>query len=135
MFDLEALNKFVEELSQKLKGGSVVALSGVLGSGKTTLAQMVARALGVKEVLTSPTFTLLKSYNLPRPLRGIKRLHHFDLYRLEGAEPLGWEEYLGDQEAVCLVEWAEKIAKQLPADAIKLNIKIAGNGGRVINGG
>ncbi len=133
--DLEALSKFAVALSQRLKGGSIIALSGPLGSGKTTLAQMVARALGVKNILTSPTFTLLKSYNLPQPVRGIKRLHHLDLYRLEAIDLLGFEEYFGDSEVVCVVEWAEKLTKPLPPEAIKLDIEIAAGGGRVIQGG
>lgn len=133
--DLERLNEFAVKLSQGLRGGMVVALSGVLGSGKTTLAQMVAKALGIEETLRSPTFTILKSYVLPRPVRGIKYFYHFDFYRLAAGEVLGAEEYFFDQEAVCFVEWAEKIESRLPMDAVRLNIKIVSGGGRVISGG
>jgi tRNA threonylcarbamoyladenosine biosynthesis protein TsaE len=99
-----------ERLGRRLEPGDVVALYGGLGSGKTTLAQGICRGLGVREVVNSPTFTIVNEY------RGRCPVYHLDCYRLEGAEDLaglGCEEYFyGD--GVCLIEWAEKAADVLP---------------------
>jgi len=106
----EATRVFGERLGRQLSPGDVVALYGGLGSGKTTLAQGICRGLGVREVVNSPTFTIVNEY------RGRCPVYHLDCYRLEGAEDLlalGCEEYFyGD--GVCLVEWAEKAADVLP---------------------
>ena len=99
-----------ERFSRRLEPGDVVALYGGLGSGKTTLAQGICRGLGIREVVNSPTFTIVNEYHGRCPV------YHLDCYRLEGAEDLvglGYEEYFyGD--GVCLIEWAEKAADVLP---------------------
>ncbi len=87
--------------------GEIVALTGELGAGKTTLTQGIARGLGVSEQyqITSPTFTLVNEYF------GKYRLYHIDLYRLTEFQDMGdicYEEYL-DGIGVCVIEWAEKI--------------------------
>ena len=85
---------------------AIVALSGDLGAGKTTLAQAIARELGVKESVISPTFVIMKSYPI---VRGpYKQLIHIDAYRLNSEtelEKLGWAELAGDPKNLILIEW------------------------------
>ncbi|HLA28127.1 MAG TPA: tRNA (adenosine(37)-N6)-threonylcarbamoyltransferase complex ATPase subunit type 1 TsaE [Syntrophales bacterium] len=103
---------FGKNLGETLFSGDVVALSGELGTGKTCLAQGIARGLGVPEEykITSPTFTIINEY----PGRLI--LYHLDVYRLSGTrdlEEIGYDECFNDK-GVVIVEWAEKIRDALP---------------------
>ncbi len=128
---LEELNIFARVLSAELAGGSVVALAGDLGSGKTTLTQLVAKNLGITNNLTSPTFSLLKVY--PVFQRPFSKFCHIDLYRLDDKKNrLGLEEYLGDSETVCFVEWPEKIKNILPPNTVWLNLKTRPDNTRLI---
>lgn len=98
----------------------VVALTGKLGAGKTTLIQGIALGLGVVDYVTSPTFIIINEY------QGRFPLFHCDLYRLENigeAVDLGIEEYFS-RNGVCLVEWAEKIRNILPARTETIELKI-----------
>ena len=120
--------KFAKSLLPKLKSGNILALSGNLGAGKTVLAKALANALGVSETVNSPTFVLMKVYDVSQP--AIKKFVHVDCYRLDQAEDLadiGLQDYLDDPESLIVIEWAEKI-KNLPADKI-INIKIESLGG------
>lgn len=93
-----------------LAQGDVLAFSGHLGSGKTTLIQGICQGLGVSEFVTSPTFTLINEYSGRLPV------YHFDFYRLDSTAELtdlGVEEYLGG-DGVCLIEWPELIEAWLP---------------------
>jgi len=98
-----------------LKGGEIIGLSGELGGGKTTFVKGLAKGLGIKEIVASPTFVLIKDYG---------KLVHIDLYRLLGKaeiESLGLSDYLGQKDKICVIEWAEKIKKwlaELPAKKI-----------------
>lgn len=90
----------------------MVALTGDLGAGKTAFVKAAARALGVREEVTSPTYTIIAEYP------GKPTLVHMDLYRLQDAEEfelLGVEEYL-EGEAVTMIEWAERAEEALPSD-------------------
>ena len=96
-------------IGRKLKPGTVVALTGELGSGKTTLVKGIALGLGVKSKreVTSPTFVIFHIY------KGRIPLYHFDLYRLErnsDLEAIGMDEFLDDPDAVSVIEWAERIS-------------------------
>lgn len=108
-----------------LRAGDVVCLSGPLGAGKTTLARgLIAAASGEREA-PSPTFALVESYE-----GAAGPLWHFDLYRLEKPEDvweLGLEEALG--EAICLIEWPERIAAMIPESALFLRLDLE-NGAR-----
>ncbi len=111
---------FAGRLAERLGPGSVVALHGPLGSGKTCLVQGLGRALGVAGPVSSPTFTLVNEYRGPLPL------YHFDLYRLERpAEILAleWDEYL-DGDGVTVVEWAERAAGLLPPRTVHVHLEM-----------
>ena len=104
---------FALGLSEALRPGDVIALVGDLGSGKTTLTKYIAKGLGVTEVVTSPTFTIVNEYT-----SGRLPLYHFDAYRLrdeEDAFDIGMEEYF-DKGGVCIIEWADLIEGILPDD-------------------
>ena len=133
--DLADLEKFAGRLAAKLAGGEVVALSGQLGAGKTALTQMLARRLGVRENLASPTFVLCKNYAARKNLQAIKNFCHVDLFRLSGggaAEKIGFEERCGQKDCLVVIEWAEKIKKRLPPGTRFIKIKVNGKGQRVI---
>lgn len=107
-------------LAQALGPGAVVAFTGDLGAGKTAFVSGMARALGVEERVTSPTFTIVNEYE-----GGRLPLFHFDMYRLGGAEELfdiGWEDYLA-RGGICAVEWSERVAEAMEADAIRVSIR------------
>lgn len=103
--------RFGCELAQTLKPNSILALIGDLGTGKTTLTRYIAQGLGVKERITSPTFTIVHEYR-----SGRLPLFHFDVYRLESSEDLftiGAEEYFY-AGGISVIEWADKVADILP---------------------
>jgi len=103
-----------------LSGGSVIALEGDLGVGKTVFAKGVADALGVEEEITSPTFVLLRSY------RGDSMvLHHIDAYRLGGSEEAyeaGLDEVIGASGAITLIEWPSIVSELVPKGAVRVEI-------------
>lgn len=116
----EETRDFGHQLANQLEPGSVVALIGDLGTGKTTLSKYIAEGLGITEVVTSPTFTIVQEYH-----SGRLPLYHFDVYRIgdiSEMEELGYEEYFfGD--GVSLVEWADIIQELLPEEARIIRIE------------
>ena len=107
------------ELTDELGPGTVMALHGDLGAGKTCFIQGVAAALGIDEPITSPTYTLIGEYEGRLPL------HHIDLYRLSGPEEalgLGLEEYF-DVNGITAIEWAERAEGLLPPDLLHIRIE------------
>jgi len=111
-----------EKLGNILPAGAVIAYRGDLGAGKTAFTRGLARGLGCKEQVTSPTYTIVNEY-----LSGRMPLFHFDMYRLRSADDLwdiGWEDYL-DRGGVCAVEWSENVAEAME-DAITVTIEKAG---------
>lgn len=105
-----------EKLGNLLKPGSLVTLCGDLGAGKTTFTKSIGKALGIKKVINSPTFTILKTYYGKMPM------HHIDAYRLEGiSQDLGFEELFDD--GVCIIEWPGYINDQLPDERLEIEIK------------
>jgi len=118
-----------ERIGRSLKPDDIVALSGCLGAGKTTLIQGIAKGLGVQNWVTSPTFTLINEFE------GNLNLYHIDLYRIENiddAEDLAIEEYF-TKGGVTVIEWAEKIDPILPAKTIRIGIKIVSENERSFN--
>lgn len=116
---LEETKKLAENFASTLRGGEVVLLNGDLGAGKTTFTQFVFYALGVKDVVSSPTFAILKIYE------GKFKLYHFDTYRITTEEAIeaGFDEVFQDEEGIKFVEWSENIAPLLPEKNIVINIK------------
>ena len=110
-----------ENFAKTLKGGEVLALYGNLGSGKTTFMQGLARGLGVTRNIISPTFIIMRTYEVGaiHNESRITNLYHVDLYRIENekdVEGLGLLELLKDPQNIVAIEWPEKIAKILPED-------------------
>lgn len=117
-----------QRLAKTLKPGDVVAYYGDLGAGKTAFTRGLARGLGVREAVTSPTFTIVNEY-----LSGDMPLFHFDMYRLGSADELfdiGWEDYLA-RGGVCAVEWSENVEEALE-NAIRVSIRRTGDQDREI---
>ncbi len=114
------------ETARKTKPGSVITLRGDLGAGKTTFAQGFLEALGADGSYVSPTFVIMKEYDLVNPSEsGIRRVYHVDAYRLETPEAIariGWEEWCDDPEGIVLVEWPEKIAGIVPVSATSVSL-------------
>src|SRR3989339_1880522 len=116
-----------EKIAAELKGGDVILLYGELGAGKTTLTKGIALGLGIENNIVSPTFTLMQVYDI-KALKheSIKTLVHIDTYRLEDEKQLleiGAQDYIGDPETVCVIEWAEKVEKLISGKKI-IKIKI-----------
>ena len=108
-------------LARQLPPGSVIALHGTLGAGKTVFARGFARGLGIVEPVSSPTFTLVQEYPFPGGV-----LYHLDLYRIDNsanALAFGVDEYLYDSHAYTLVEWPERIMDILPPDTLHLLLR------------
>lgn len=116
-------------LAKTLQPGAVVALYGGLGAGKTAFVRGMAEGLGIKNAITSPTFTIVNEYIGDIPL------FHFDMYRLGSADELfdiGWEDYL-ERNGICAVEWSENVDKAFCGDIIKVSISLVDDHTRLIN--
>ena len=110
--------QFGEEVAKSLRGGDVLAFTGSLGMGKTAFTRGLARGLGCRGRVTSPTFTIVNEYDGKTPL------FHFDMYRLGSSDELfdiGWDDYLA-RGGVCAVEWSERVSDALPDDTIYVDI-------------
>jgi tRNA threonylcarbamoyladenosine biosynthesis protein TsaE len=125
--------KVAEDLAGNLGPGQVIALAGNLGAGKTVFVKALAQKLGIKETITSPTFVLLKVYNLD--FNNIKTFVHVDCYRLDEAENLadiGLQDYLEDSTALVIIEWADKLHNLPTNNLIKITIESQGGDKRKI---
>ena len=121
------------ELAARLSGGEVVCLYGDLGSGKTTFISGVINYFRPKTRVLSPTFIIVRHYRFDKA--PIINLFHADLYRLENklsVKALGLAEYWTDPDTVFLMEWAEKMAGQLPENRIDISFRITGRDKREI---
>ena len=110
--------QFGEEVAKSLRGGDVLAFTGSLGMGKTAFTRGLARGLGCRGRVTSPTFTIVNEYDGKTPL------FHFDMYRLGSSDELfdiSWDDYLA-RGGVCAVEWSERVSDALPDDTIYVDI-------------
>jgi tRNA threonylcarbamoyladenosine biosynthesis protein TsaE len=124
----EVARKFLDLISKReeTKGAQVAGLSGDLGAGKTTFVQAIARILGVKENVTSPTFVIMKIYPLSDQVAKWSRLIHIDAYRLENGEELmklNFAEVAGNQKNLILIEWTENVSSALPKNSHQINFK------------
>ena len=112
------------KLAEKLGPGAVVAFTGDLGAGKTAFVSGMAQGLGIRERVTSPTFTIVNEYE-----GGRLPLFHFDMYRLDSADELfdiGWEDYL-ERGGVCAVEWSENVTEAMEPGTIWVSIRRGGD--------
>ena len=119
--------------AENLPGGTVVAFYGELGSGKTAFVRGMARGMGLKCRVSSPTFTIVNEYE------GERELFHFDMYRLASGDELfdiGWEDYLA-RGAVCAVEWSENVEDAFTGEEIIVRFEKTGEQDRriIIEGG
>jgi tRNA threonylcarbamoyladenosine biosynthesis protein TsaE len=133
--ETEALGEQITRFLWKNRpgSGSVIALKGGLGAGKTSLTKGIARGLGIDETITSPTYTIVSEYQARLNGQTLP-LYHIDAYRLNGDEDFentGAAEYLGRQ-GIAIVEWSERIPRSIPADAISIGIEITGPESRII---
>lgn len=115
----EETQKLGFDFARKLNRGGVVALHGDLGSGKTTFVQGFAKGLGIEKKIISPTFIIIRTYQLGFRMKDVrmKHLYHVDLYRIESehdVEGLGLFEIMNDPENIVVIEWPDKIEHLLP---------------------
>lgn len=125
----EQTRQIGESLAAIIRPGDVVCLKGGLGVGKTSLVQGICAALGVKEDVVSPSFSLINEY------RGSIVVYHIDLYRLEGSwetEYLGLEEFLYG-EGVSFIEWPARAEKLLPFERLDIEIERTGDNSRIMH--
>lgn len=136
--DLAALTEeakaLAESFARKEDDATLVTLSGDLGAGKTAFTQALARALGVEETVTSPTFVLAKSYPLPEG-GAFKNLLHIDAYRLDGGkdlEKIGFTHARADSGTLIVLEWPEIVADGLPRVDVAITLVAEADGSRTI---
>ena len=118
--------ELAENIESEKFDGMVICLNGELGSGKTVFVKGFAKALGIQETVTSPTFSLVKEYH-----DGEMSLFHMDVYRMEDSkENFGLDDYL-NQDGICIIEWPEMIEDQLPEERLDVRIKVIDDDVRV----
>ncbi len=121
------LDKVVKE-NNKNKTAKVLAFSGDLGAGKTTLVQEIGKLLGIKENIISPTFVIMKIYELNSKslyFSNFKKLVHIDAYRLDSYKELqkiGWEELEKDEDNLIIIEWPEKVKEIISKKSFKIEL-------------
>jgi tRNA threonylcarbamoyladenosine biosynthesis protein TsaE len=121
---IEETYALAESLAGTIKPGQFIALRGDLGSGKTTFTKGFAKGLGITKHITSPTFLIIKTYEVSRD--DIRKLYHLDLYRLRSEkeiEEIGIAEIINDPFGVVIVEWAERMGNLLPKERIDINLE------------
>ncbi len=112
--------EIAQTVADSLQGGDVLALSGELGAGKTAFVKGLAEALGVSHTITSPTFVVMKVYDVPAH-ETITTLCHVDAYRLSSGndlEDIGIGDYMGAPNTITVIEWAKRVKDIIPEDAI-----------------
>jgi tRNA threonylcarbamoyladenosine biosynthesis protein TsaE len=129
--DLKQTKDLATAFANAIKPPMIVLLKGDLGAGKTTFVKEVVRALGCEDLVTSPTFTLLNTYNAKFPV------YHFDMYRLSSAEEamgVGFEEYFDKRtlDGVCFVEWPENVDGLITKVDYEISITKNGIDGRIV---
>ena len=119
-----------EQFAKKLTTPTVIELIGDVGAGKTTFVRGLAKGLGVKDPITSPSFTISKQYALPNN----KRLVHYDFYRLPdpGLMSEDLQENLTDKNTITIIEWSDSVSNLLPKDRVIINIEYNEDGSRSI---
>ena len=119
-FTLDEIEDVAKSIINEINDVNLVLFKGELGSGKTTLIKSILKNLGVKENITSPTFSIVNQYSISNQL-----INHFDLYRIKSLKELdviGFEEYL-ESEAVCFIEWPEVAMSKIVGNYMEIYIK------------
>lgn len=132
--DANAMSLLGRKLSAQLPANTLMFLSGELGAGKSHLARAIIHAAGFDGTVKSPTYTLIETYEIDRPVSAITRVAHLDLYRLSDPDELhyiGFDDVLANSDLV-LIEWPEKSIRHLPVATVSIEIEYAPHGGRVV---
>jgi tRNA threonylcarbamoyladenosine biosynthesis protein TsaE len=127
--DIEHIREAAREFIEHIGDRRVFAFYGKMGAGKTTFIKAICEELGVKDVITSPTFAIVNEYTTDN-----SSIYHFDFYRIKKLEEvydMGFEDYFYSG-ALCLIEWPELIEEVLPEDAVKVTIQEKEDGSRAI---
>ena len=123
------MNSFAFAVARSLKGGETLALTGELGAGKTAFVKGLAKALGIKQVVQSPTFLLMKCYPIGKnqePRINFQALCHVDAYRIKNGRELlaiGLGEKISNPQTVTVIEWANLVPELIPKNAIKIKFE------------
>ncbi len=127
----EETEKIASDIAKKIPYGTCIALRGNLGAGKTVFARGFVDGLGIDDIVSSPTFTIVKEYHAGNN----NWLYHLDLYRItdsNAALVFGIDEYMNDSNAIVLIEWPERIADLFDENTIYIDIKRTGEESRKI---
>jgi tRNA threonylcarbamoyladenosine biosynthesis protein TsaE len=119
----EDLDRAAAEFIGKIGDNRILAFYGSMGAGKTTFITALCKALGVKDVVNSPTFTIVNEYRTPTG----RSVYHFDFYRLNKiseAQDIGFEEYLYETDGLCVIEWPEVVEELLPDETLRIHITV-----------
>lgn len=128
--NLEDIDAAAKQFIAAIGNHTVFAFYGKMGAGKTTFIKAVCKALGVDDVVTSPTFAIVNEYRTDTA----ELIYHFDFYRIKKLEEvydMGYEDYF-DSGALCFIEWPELIEELLPADVVKVKIDVEPDDSRLI---
>mgnify|MGYP000894493188 CR=1 FL=1 len=116
----DKIDKLAKNLAEKLRNGGCLGLIGDLGAGKTTFTKKICECYNVTENVKSPTFTYVIEYS-----SGDVPVYHFDAYRIINSEEIyeiGFEDYIGEENAVVIVEWADNIMEEMPEQTVYIEI-------------
>ena len=130
--NLDSIRAAAHEFIQNMGDAHVFAFYGKMGAGKTTFVKAICEELGVKDVITSPTFAIINEYT--SSTQGGVPIYHFDFYRIKKLEEvydMGYEDYFYCG-ALCFIEWPELIEELLPDDAVRVSITEQPNGSRLV---
>ena len=128
----EDLDRAAAEFIGKIGDNRILAFYGSMGAGKTTFITALCKALGVKDVVNSPTFTIVNEY---RTSTG-RSVYHFDFYRLNKiseAQDIGFEEYLYETDGLCVIEWPEVVEELLPDETLRIHITVNSDESRTLS--
>ena len=129
---LDNIRAAAHEFIQNMGDAHVFAFYGKMGAGKTTFVKAICEELGVKDVITSPTFAIINEYT--SSTQGGVPIYHFDFYRIKKLEEvydMGYEDYFYCG-ALCFIEWPELIEELLPDDAVRVSITEQSDGSRLV---
>lgn len=114
-----------KKLAQQTMPGTLLCLYGDLGAGKTTFTQGFLEGLGAERPFVSPTFVIMKQYDLTTPMHGIERVYHVDAYRVKNTdfETIGFSEWCEDKKGIIILEWPERVAELLPLQRTMIAFK------------